>query len=198
MDTPLAFGFRDALDTMHARFKFQPGIRAVAADLEHDFLAAAQLGHILAEDLGGPAALFGVHCIHAPKRVRKQCAFLASRAATDFHNHVFIVVRVARDEQRFQLCRQALGFGSGSGKFLLRQLAQIRVGKHFLRLLLRSLRRLKRTVSGYNRLQAVALTQQPRRLFGVVIQVGRGKTRFQLIESGCKGLQLVKHDGPPF
>ena len=51
MDAALAFGFGDALDAVDAGLKFEAGIRAVAADLENDFLAAAELGGALAEHI---------------------------------------------------------------------------------------------------------------------------------------------------
>ena len=57
----------------------------------------------------------------------KQRALLAADAAADFHNDALVVVRVARQQQNFELLLERFQLFLAGGVFLLTKLLQLRV-----------------------------------------------------------------------
>ena len=112
MDAALRFRFRHALDAVHPAFKFQARVGPFAFNHKANLFEAAKLGFVCAEDFGLPALCLGVHGIHAQEGACKQSRLLPARAAADFYDHVFFVVRVARKQQNFQLLLRALHFSA--------------------------------------------------------------------------------------
>ena len=113
---------------MDAAFEFQPRIRAVAVDREADLLEAAKLRLVQADNLGFPAALFGVHRVHAVKVVGEERRLLAARAAANLDDDVPLIVRVAREQQNFELLRRLCCRVARFVQLLHRHLAQLLVG----------------------------------------------------------------------
>ena len=169
VDAALTFGFRDALHAVDAALELEPRIHLVARDAEHDFLVAAKLGLGLAHDLGLPAALVRVHRVHPVQVGREQGAFLAARAAADFDIDVLLVIRVAGQQQDFQLVLKPRDVALGLLKLLLRKLLHLRVGQHFGRVRLHLLRLFVLAVRRNDGFKLVSLAQQPCRAVGVVV-----------------------------
>ena len=82
-DATAGFRLRHALHAVHARLKFQPRVRARAADLKIGLLYAAKLRLAVVEQLDRPALRRGVEVVHPEQAVGKQGAFLAADAAAD-------------------------------------------------------------------------------------------------------------------
>ena len=102
LNATLGFGFGNALDAMHAAFEFEAGPDAVALHHKGDFLEAAKLGLVGVHQRELVAAGFRVHGIHTVKHGGKERRLLASRAASDLHHDVFIVVGIAGEQQDLQ------------------------------------------------------------------------------------------------
>ena len=125
---------RHALDAVDAGFKLESRIRPIAADDKVSFLNAAQLRIVVVEQLHAVPPLFRVHRIHAVEVGGKKRALLPAYAAADLDDDVFVVVRVARQEQHAQLVKKALFFRLGSVQFLLRHVLELGIGYKLQRL----------------------------------------------------------------
>ena len=101
--TSLRFGFRHTLYTMYAAFKFHTAVNAVAADLEYNFLEAAQLSRVGIHNLNAPAASFCITQIHTEENSGKKCSLITAGTAANFHDNVFIIVRVGRQQKNGEL-----------------------------------------------------------------------------------------------
>ena len=154
---------------MYAALELEPRVHLVACHAEHDLLIAAQLGLGFVHDLGLPAALVGVHRVHAVQVSGKQRAFLAACTAANLNVDILLVVRVLGQQQDLQLSLQTGNVALGLLQLLLRQLLHVRVGQHFGRVRERALCLLVFAERGDDRLKFVALTQQPGRPVGIVV-----------------------------
>ena len=134
MHAPAGLRLRHALDAVDAGFKLESRIRPIAADDKVSFLNAAQLRIVVVEQLHAVPPLFRVHRIHAVEVGGKKRALLPAHAAADLDNDVFVVVRVARQEQHAQLVKKALFFRLGSVQFLLRHVLELGIGYKLQRL----------------------------------------------------------------
>ena len=94
MDTALAFGSRDALYAVAARFKFQTTVRAQADDAGDDFFITAQLAFVGGDDFNLPAVALGVTAVHTQQIAGKQRGFVAARSGAHFDEDVFVVVGI--------------------------------------------------------------------------------------------------------
>ena len=117
--------------------------------------------------------------------MRKQRALLAAHAAADLHDDVFIVIRVARQQQHLQLLLQLGKTPFCLPQLLLTQLAQLLVrlaGEHRAHVVQLLLRFEIRAVRLHDRLQLLLLTQQLcRRLrIGVKIRLRRARLHLQI------------------
>ena len=131
---PAGLGFRHALDAVDAGFKLESRVRPVTADDKVSFLYAAQLCVVVVQKLHAIAALFRVHRIHAVEVGGEQRALLPAHAAANFNDDIFVVVRVARQQQHAQLVEKALFFRLGCVQFLLRYVLELGVGYKLQRL----------------------------------------------------------------
>ena len=134
MHAPAGLRLRYALDAVDAGFKLESRIRPIAADDKVSFLNTAQLRIVVVEQLHAVPPLFRVHRIHAVEVGGKKRALLPAHAAADLDDDVFVVVRVARQEQHAQLVKKALFFRLGSVQFLLRHVLELGVGYKLQRL----------------------------------------------------------------
>ena len=99
----LRFGFRHTLYTMYAAFEFHAAVNAVTADLENDLLKAAQLSRVGIHNLNTPAAGFCITQIHTEENTGKKRSLITAGTAADFHDNVFIIVRVGRQQKNREL-----------------------------------------------------------------------------------------------
>ena len=120
----------DALHAVGAGFVAQPAVDAGAGDLHDDFAVAAQLGFAGGQNLGLPAALFGVAQVHAQQVAGKEGAFVAAGAGADFDDGVAGVVGVARQQQVFDAGFGFLQAGFGVSGFFVGKVAQLGVVAH--------------------------------------------------------------------
>ena len=169
MHAALTFGLGHTLHAVYAALELEPRVHLIACHAEHDFLVAAQLGLGFVHDLGLPAALVGVHRIHAVEVSGKQRAFLAACTAANLNVDILLVVRVLGQQQDLQLSLQTGNIALGLLQLLLRQLFHVRVGQHFGRVRERALCLLVFAERGDDRLKFVALTQQPGRPVRIVV-----------------------------
>ena len=114
-----------ALDAMHAALVFEPLVNVRAADLENDFLEAAEVGRTGIECLDLPAARFGVTAIHPVKVGGEQRGFRAARAGADFDDGIARIRRVRRHEAELDLLRQSFFVRFEPGDFLFRHHGQL-------------------------------------------------------------------------
>ena len=126
VDAPRRFGGRHALDAMHARLVFQPGVGALAFDLEDDLLVTADADGALGKDLALPILAVGVARVHAEQVGGEERGLVPARARADFHEDVFIVARVFGDEQGFDLGLEVLDLRAEFGQFHLGQRLEFR------------------------------------------------------------------------
>ena len=130
MDAALAFGDRHALHAVSAGFVAQPAVDAGAGDLHDDFAVAAQFGFAGRQDLGLPAALFGVAQVHAQQVAGKERTLVAAGAGADFDDGVAGVVGVAWQQQVFDAGFGFLQAGFGVSGFFVGKVAQLGVVAH--------------------------------------------------------------------
>ena len=154
---------------MYAALELEPRVHLIACYAEHDFLIAAEFGLGFVHDFGLPAALVGVHRVHAVQVSGKQRAFLAACTAANLNVDILLVVRVLGQQQDFQFVLQAGNVAFRLLQLLLRQLLHVRVGQHFGRVRECALCLLVFAERGDDRLELVALAQQLGRPVGVVV-----------------------------
>ena len=132
MDAARAFGGRHALHAVHAAFKLQAAERALALDVEHRFLDAAQLRHVVAHGLQLQAVALGVARVHAKQDRAEQRRFVPARALADFHDHVAVVVRVAGNQQQPQLVFLRFAALDKAFQLVSRHIGHLGHGEHVL------------------------------------------------------------------
>src|SRR4249920_2662154 len=108
MNATLCFGLRYALHTMGTRFELEPGKRATPDDAADDFLVAAMLAGIFAQDFHAPALGFGVARVHAKQVASEECRLISTGPGAHFEEDVVVITRIFRDQQLLQRC--LLGF----------------------------------------------------------------------------------------
>ena len=93
------FGFRHALHAVHARFKFEFGVGAAAADFGDNLLEAA-FGPLAHRQHFRLPALFGREAlVHAEEIAGEQRGFVAAGAGTNFDDNVALIHRVLRQQR---------------------------------------------------------------------------------------------------
>ena len=103
MDTSTGFGLRYTLYTVYAAFEFHAAVNAVAADLEYYFFETTQLSRVGIHNLNAPAAGFCIAEIHTEENTGKKCSLITAGTAADFHDNVFVIVRVGRQQKNREL-----------------------------------------------------------------------------------------------
>ena len=101
MNAALAFGDRDALDTVDAALEFKLAVGIIAANLENYFFHAASFVLVLGDKLWFQIMGFGVFNIHTIELTGKEGSFVATGASADFKNSRLIIFWIARDEELF-------------------------------------------------------------------------------------------------
>ncbi len=127
VDAPLTFGFRHALDTMHAALVFKPAVRTLPAHLEHDIFEAAHAGFVLVNNIHFPALAFSVIAVQAEQIGNEQTSLVPTGPGANFHDDVFIVTRVFGQQQHLELFFQPFDAGLQFLNFLFGHLAQFGV-----------------------------------------------------------------------
>src|SRR4051812_16963614 len=102
MDPSLLLGRWYALYAMHAALVLELGIDAVAFDDSDHFFKPADRRLGSREDLHFPALQLGIAGVHPENFCRKQCGFISPGSSADFEDHVLLVVRILREQQKFE------------------------------------------------------------------------------------------------
>ena len=129
MDSPAAFGHRHALHAVDAAFELELGEDAVAIDLGHGFLEAADVADIGADHFEPPALIGGETFVHPEQFGGEQRSLIAASPGADFEHGRTAISRIARqhgDRQRMLGLGQ---FGLEPGDLLLSQLAHFGIVK---------------------------------------------------------------------
>ena len=119
---------RDALDAMDAALELEPAVGAVAVDLDDRLLDPADARLVEAQHLGLEAVPLGVAEVHPQELGREQRGLLAAGAGPDLHDHVAVVVGVARQQQHLELLEQARLVGLQPVDLLAGHVSQLVVG----------------------------------------------------------------------
>ena len=98
----------DPLDAVDTGFEFEAGIRTLAAYHETYFFVSAELRGVRAENFGLEALCIAVHRVHSEQHAREQRGFLAACAAAYLNDNIAVVIRVAREQEHFQILLSAL------------------------------------------------------------------------------------------
>jgi len=135
VDAPSGLGFGHALHAMRPALKLEPGIRPPAGDHADGFLAPAQLRLGQTRHIHRIPPPFGIPGIHLEKVHGKERRLFPARARADLHDDVLIVVGVLGGQGKADFLLQAGCLGLERGKFLPRQLFELRVagGERFPR-----------------------------------------------------------------
>ena len=116
---------------MHTAFKLHAAVGSRTVNGKAHFLHAAQLGDIGAQQLGFPSARLCVHVVHAVQTVGEQRRLFTARAAAYFHNDVFFVIFILRQQQKPNLFLQLFQTLFGLAIFLLGHFFQFRLKAAF-------------------------------------------------------------------
>ena len=110
MHPPLGFCLGHALHAVHTAFKLHAAVGSRTVNGKAHFLHAAQLGDIGAQQLGFPSARLCVHVVHAVQTSmgEQRRLFTARAAARIFHNDVFFVIFILRQQQKPNLFTPAV------------------------------------------------------------------------------------------
>src|SRR5262245_43220471 len=94
VNAAVCFCLRDALNSVHAGFKFQPREHIPTTNLCARLLEAAyaRLGKI--EDFEPPSPQFGVFLVHPKQFGGKQRRFLSTCAGADLEYRIALIVRI--------------------------------------------------------------------------------------------------------
>ena len=131
MDTALAFGGRDALHAVAARFEFQTAVRPESDNAGDDFFIAAQLAFVGGNDFDLPAVALGVAAVHAQQIACKQRGFVAACSGAYLDEDVFVVVGIFGQQEFLQFGIERVDFGFRRFDFFGGKIFHFGVGKHF-------------------------------------------------------------------
>ena len=127
MNPTLRFGFGNTLNAVSTAFVFQLFIDVFTLNRENNFLVTACFRKVYVHDSEFKPVVFGIAAVHSVEIAGKDGGLVAASSGADFHNHVFAVRRIGRDQ-----CDHD-GFFCG-GQFFAR-LRQFHFG-HFLQLII--------------------------------------------------------------
>src|SRR5690606_10710642 len=99
MDSSLRLGLRHTLHTMNALLVLETAKGAFSAHHTDDFFIAACRSFTGTHQLHLPAPPFDIARIHTEEIACKYARFIAAGARPDFHDDVFVVIRILRNEQ---------------------------------------------------------------------------------------------------
>ena len=110
---------RDALDAVDAALELEAAVGAVAVDLDDRLLDPADPGLVEAQELRRELVPLGVADVHPVELRGEQGGLVAAGAGPDLHDHVAVVVRVARQEEDLQLVEEPRLVGRQPGHLVL-------------------------------------------------------------------------------
>src|SRR5206468_3506425 len=97
------FGLRDALHAMAAAFELEMAVRAVALDVDDDFLESAAVAFGEIRNIEAPAFLFAVLAIHLVEIAPEEGGLFATGAGADFQEERIHRVVFRGDELVLQI-----------------------------------------------------------------------------------------------
>ena len=105
LDTALGFGLRHPLHAVHAAFVLHSTVHSVGVggQLEHHLLVASRGAETLVGYLQFPALDFSIVLIHAEEVAREYRRLVTAGTAADFNDGILAVVRIGRNEQKFDV-----------------------------------------------------------------------------------------------
>ncbi len=196
MDTPRRFGFGDSLHTVNTAFKLEFGIGAVADDHKRYFLKSSQFGFVEINKFHFPAHRFGIHGIHTIQNRRKQSSFFPAGTAADFHDDVFIIIRIFGEKKDFQFFFGFRRFLFSIVQLFFRQRLQIRVGfigQNSLSLFYFRNAFFQHSVFFHNGREVFMITHVFLIQFHIADHFGRGQLIGNFIVLFCCFLQFIQH-----
>ena len=108
VDAPLRLRLRHSLHAMDAGLVLEHAVCAVALDLEHDLLEAADLCRVEGERFAREAAPLRVAREHPEEIAREERGLVAAGSRPDLDDHVLRVVRVVLQHRETQLLLELL------------------------------------------------------------------------------------------
>ena len=190
---PAGLRLRHALDAVDAGFELESRIRPIAIDHEVGLFHAAELRVVVVEQLHAVPPLFRIHRIHAVEVCGKKRALLPAHAAANFNDDVFVVVRVARQEQHAQLVKKALFFRLGYVQFLLRYVLELGIGYKLQRLRDVVLALLVRAVGLYHGRELLLLARERAQLLWVSVNFRHFEQLADLVIAARELFELFPH-----
>ena len=131
MDTSAGFRLRNPLYTMHTAFVFHYRVGSLPGNHKGYTLHSSDTNFLHLHGFHLPAAAFRIMHIHTINFCRKQGRFISAGTGADFHNNVFIIIRVLRQKKNlhgfFQLFHPLFGIT----QLFLQHLSHVLVGFHF-------------------------------------------------------------------
>src|SRR5665647_611070 len=128
VDASRGLGGRDALHAVHPALVLEGREGAPALDLERDFLVAAVVVLVGAQDVDLEALRLRVARVHARQVAGEQRRLVAAGAGADLDDHVLGVVGVAREHAYADLFAELLEPAAALAELLLREVAHLGVG----------------------------------------------------------------------
>ena len=138
VDAALRLGRRHPLDAVHAALVLEEGVRAVAADLEHELLEPARVAAGGRERLGLEPVLLGEAGQHLVQVAGEERGLVAAGPGPQLDDHVLVVGGIALDHGEPQILLDPGKRRSRLRELLLRERAHlgIAVGRELGRLVL--------------------------------------------------------------
>src|SRR3989338_7126930 len=91
MNTPLLFGFRHALYTVHPTFEFQLTVNIFAFNPKDNLFESTNFVTTRRNMFDFPALWLRIHGVHAHELTRKDRGLITSCTRANFHNDIFCV-----------------------------------------------------------------------------------------------------------
>ena len=137
MHAPRRFRFRHALDTVNARFEFQPFKHVAPRDAGGRLLIPADTGIVDGQHFKFPALRRRIMFVHTEQFGGEQSRFLPARTGANFQNRVLFINGVFRQQQNLQPFFQFRQFFLGFIDFIVRHrphfIVRFRIVQHSLR-----------------------------------------------------------------
>src|SRR5665648_414605 len=128
VDASRGLGGRDSLHAVHPALVLEGREGAPALDLERDFLVAAVVVLVGAQDVDLEALRLRVARVHARQVAGEQRRLVAAGAGADLDDHVLGVVGVAREHADTDFFAELLEPAAALAELLLREVAHLGVG----------------------------------------------------------------------
>ena len=178
---------------MGAALELEAGVNAGAFHGENGLLDAAQLRVAAGHHVRLPAAFVGIEQVH-PQQIRgKKRPFLSAHTGAKLQHHAAVVVRILGQKQQLQLLQKRLLPLLGLPQLLPRQLPQLRIGEHLLRLALHSQRRLQLPEGRHHRRQLLLLSGEGAQTDRIGVYLRLRQQQLHLLQPQGGLFQLFLH-----